>query len=118
MRTRVPGNGTRTAARAVRLGVAALLLLVMAACSHRPARHEVVIHAMAFDPPRLVVAAGDTVVWTNRDLVPHTATGAQGGWTSPMIAPGATWREAFQKRGVNPYFCQVHPNMKGAVDVR
>ena len=37
---------------------------------------------MRFQPQSLTVARGDTVVWVNKDLVPHTATSKAGGFDS------------------------------------
>src|SRR2546423_277336 len=44
---------------------------------------------MEFHPAVLTVAAGDTVVWVNRDIVPHTAT-ATGGtkWDTGQLTHG------------------------------
>ena len=58
-----------------------VLALAGAARSPRPAdpvpqRHVVEIRGMAFHPEALEVRRGDTVVWINRDMVPHTATTA------------------------------------------
>ena len=39
-----------------------------------PETHTVTIEEMRFQPERLTVARGDTIVWVNKDLVPHTAT--------------------------------------------
>ena len=44
--------------------------------------HTVTIEGMRFQPERLTVARGDTVVWVNKDLVPHTATSEAGGFDS------------------------------------
>ena len=40
--------------------------------------HTVVIEGTSFQPPRLAVALGDTVVWINKDPFPHTATSTTG----------------------------------------
>ena len=29
---------------------------------------------IAFDPPEITIHVGETVTWTNMDIVPHTAT--------------------------------------------
>ena len=47
----------------------------VAACDKpKPKTHTVTIEAMRFQPETLTVAAGDTIVWVNKDVVPHTAT--------------------------------------------
>ena len=73
---------------------------------------------MKFAPERLEVAAGDTVTWTNKDLVPHTVTAAGAGVESGTIAPGATWRTTFRRVGEVSYLCRFHPTMKARVVVR
>ena len=82
-----------------------------------PATHTVVIDGMRFDPPALTVARGDRVVWTNKDLVPHTAT-ASGTFKSISIAPGKSWTWTAKKSGSHGYICTFHPTMKGTLVVR
>ena len=96
----------------------AALLMILAGCAgNRPERHEVVIRGFRYEPQNLQVALGDTVVWTNQDLVPHTATQAQGQDTGP-IAAGASGRWVVAKTGRYEYLCTYHPTMKGVVEVR
>lgn len=73
---------------------------------------------MKFSPERLEVAAGDTVTWTNRDLVPHTVTAAGAGLESGNIAPGASWKFTARRSGTIDYLCRYHPGMKAEVVVR
>ena len=73
------------------------------------------IEGMKFVPERLEVAAGDTVTWTNKDLVPHTVTAAGAGVESGNIAPGASWKFIVRRRGDIAYVCRYHPSMKGLV---
>jgi plastocyanin len=73
---------------------------------------------MRFVPERLEVAAGDTVTWTNQDLVPHSVTSARAGVESGTIAPGASWRFKAARRGEMPYACRFHPTMKALLVVR
>ena len=72
---------------------------------------------MKFLPERLEVAAGDTVTWTNRDVVPHTVTAAGAGLESGSIAPGASWKHTVRSRGEIRYVCRFHPTMKAVVVV-
>lgn len=78
--------------------------------------HTVRIEGMAFQPQRLAVKAGDTVVWENRDVVPHTAT-APGKFDSRHIAPGQRWTWRAGRKGSFNYVCTLHPGMKGTVEV-
>ena len=80
--------------------------------------HTVRIEGMKFNPERLEVAAGDTVVWTNKDVVPHTVTASQSKVESGEIAPGKNWRFVAKKKGEMPYICRIHPTMKGVLLVK
>jgi plastocyanin len=42
-----------------------------AAATAAPRVHTVLIEGMRYQPEGITVAAGDTVVWVNRDMVPH-----------------------------------------------
>jgi len=78
----------------------------------------VTIEGMKNNPQRLEVAAGDTVVWTNKDVVPHTVTATQAKVESGEIAPGKGWRFVAKKKGEMPYVCRIHPTMKGVLIVK
>ena len=73
---------------------------------------------MKFVPERLEVAAGDTVVWTNHDVVPHTVTASQAKVESGEIAPNNTFRFVARRKGEMPYLCRLHPVMKGLLVVK
>ena|SRR5215510_5741101 len=93
------------------LGIALFPAAVLAAGK----THTVAIEGMKFSPERLEVAAGDTVVWTNKDVVPHTVTSSQAKVESGEIAPGKSWRFVAKKKGEMPYICRIHPTMKGVL---
>ncbi|HET7197484.1 MAG TPA: cupredoxin family copper-binding protein [Burkholderiales bacterium] len=76
------------------------------------------IEGMQFVPARLEVSAGDTVTWTNRDLVPHTVTAAGAGLESGNIAPGASWKFTARRAGAIAYVCRYHPSMKATLVVK
>lgn len=61
--------------------------------------------------------AGDTVVWTNEDIVPHTAT-AKKGFDSKSIEKSGSWRFVTKQKGTYPYICTFHPTMKAELIVR
>jgi plastocyanin len=100
----------------------ALVVVLLAGCSapaHSPAAlHQIRITQFKFVPPVLQVAPGDTVEWSNQDILPHTATARSGHWDSGTVAPGATWRQVMTQRGVESYACRFHPTMAGSVEVR
>lgn len=74
---------------------------------------------MAFQPAVLELHQGDTVVWVNRDIFPHTAT-AEGkpAWTTGTLAQGQSGRLVAGRKGEISYFCELHPGMKGTLIVR
>jgi len=78
----------------------------------------VTLHAVRFDPDSLVIAAGDTVEWDNRDLVPHTVTADAGDWDSDTILPDSSWSTIVPDGGIHPYHCRFHPTLHGRLIAR
>lgn len=72
-----------------------------------------------FDPDPVRVKVGTSVVWHNGHDQAHTSTGAGAmRWNTHNIAPGATSAPVtFDEPGTYPYFCALHPFMKGTVEV-
>lgn len=83
-----------------------------------PATHDIRILDMRFEPATLQVKVGDVVTWTNKDIVPHTVTGAKKQLESGNIAPQKTWTLRVSRKGEVDYFCRYHPTMKGQLSVR
>ena len=79
--------------------------------------HVVEIREFRFEPADLVVSAGDTIRWINRDPVPHTVTARDSTWDSGRIAAGEDWQKVATVSGSEEYFCIYHPTMKGIVRV-
>jgi len=80
--------------------------------------HTIIIDASRFEPEKLSVTAGDTVVWVNRDLVAHTATSPRGAFDSGLIAPGKSWKYVPKRAGEFAYTCTYHPTMNGTLRVK
>ncbi len=77
------------------------------------------IHGMAFHPAVLEVQRGDTVLWINRDIVPHTATSTRkSGWNTGPLLQGKSGQYVARHTGEDSYFCQLHPVMLGKLVVR
>lgn len=74
---------------------------------------------MAFRPAVLQVGIGDTVVWINRDIVPHTAT-AEGKpeWSTDTLIQEQSGQYVPRRAGEAPYFCKLHPVMQGKLIIR
>jgi plastocyanin len=101
-----------------------LAVLLVIACSSsdgsadtRPRTHSIAIQGFEYRPAKLTVAPGDTVVWINKDVVPHTAT-AEGEFDSGSIGANQSWRYVAGEKGTYAYDCTFHPNMKGTLVVR
>ncbi len=84
----------------------------------KPQTHTVTIEGMRFQPESLTIARGDTVVWVNNDLVPHTATSEAGSFDSQIIQPEKSWTFTASKKGEFAYTCTFHPTMKGMLQVK
>jgi plastocyanin len=82
-----------------------------------PKTHTVTMENMSFQPERLTVTRGDTVVWVNKDLVPHTATSKAGEFDSQNIPVEKSWRFTAQKKGEFAYICTFHPTMSATLRV-
>lgn len=80
--------------------------------------HTVTIEGMRFQPDVTTVSRGDTVVWVNKDVVPHTATSRAGDFDSKTIPVDQSWQYTARTRGTFGYICTLHPTMKATLRVR
>jgi plastocyanin len=78
---------------------------------------RVTIVNMSFQPSATTIDAGDTVTWMNQGFIPHTVTAVEGGFDSGRLSGGRSFSFTFPTPGTYPYFCTIHPNMKGEVVV-
>ena len=78
----------------------------------------VIIENHKFNPHEITVAKGQSVIWTNKDSVPHTVTFNTGDITSKELSPSDQFEYTFATEGTFPYFCKIHPHMHGAVVVK
>ncbi|MDX8452798.1 cupredoxin family copper-binding protein [Mesorhizobium sp. VK9D] len=76
---------------------------------------EVTIDKLVFSPASVRAKVGDTIEWTNKDILAHTAT-VKGGW-DVMIPAKSKGKVTLKAAGAVDYFCRFHPNMKGHVEV-
>jgi plastocyanin len=110
--------------------IAACLILVLAAASLAsqaapaaqpgPARVSKVktvdINNFKFHPPKLEVAKGAKVVFSNSSGTAHTATD-KGAFDSGRIKPGDSFAVRFEQKGTFRYHCEIHPFMHGKIVV-
>ena len=57
--------------------------------------------------------SGTTVIWTNRDDIPHTVVSTEGVFRSKVLDTDEKFSYTFAKAGTFPYFCSIHPKMTG-----
>jgi plastocyanin len=71
---------------------------------------------IAFAPAKVSAKVGDTVLWTNKDFVVHSAT-ARGGAFDVNLPVHKSGQIVLKKPGKIAYYCRLHPNMTGEIDV-
>jgi plastocyanin len=71
-----------------------------------------------FLPEQIVVSVGTAVQWINRGQLAHTATARDASFDSKNLEFGRTFTYTFTKPGRYAYFCTLHGDMIGEVDVR
>jgi len=96
----------------------ALALAVCASAGASARTIDVVIEHFAFMPAQIEVMPGDAIVFTNRDITPHTATATDGSWTTKDIASGKSEAIVIPAKGDGAYFCKYHPVMKGRLTIK
>ncbi len=94
-------------------------VVMLALAAWAPAKRQTVtIELFQYKPAVVRAAAGDTIVWENKDIVPHTATANDKSWDSGNIAAAARVRTIAKKKGEHEFICVYHPNMKGKLIVK
>ncbi len=78
---------------------------------------KVKIVEFTYEPDPVVVQTGGKVIWQNEDAAPHTATADDGSFDTGTIEQGKVGSETFKDAGTYPYFCEIHPDMRGSVEV-
>jgi len=78
---------------------------------------HVVIDKVAYGPVNISARVGDTIEWSNKDIVAHTATNRDKSWDY-MILPNKKASLKLTKAGEIDYYCKFHPNMKGHISVK
>jgi plastocyanin len=105
-----------TSAAAVTVIVCAMSLVAVE--RPKPKTHTVIIEGMRFQPESLTVARGDTIVWINKDLFPHTAASEAGRFDSGIIQAEKSWTFTAKQKGEFAYTCTFHPTMKAVLYVK
>lgn len=75
---------------------------------------EVELEDFHFSVPSLVVHAGATVTWTNKDDAPHSVTSDDGLWDSGLFDRDEEFSFTFATPGTYAYFCSAHGGAGGS----
>lgn len=74
------------------------------------------IAKMKFQPDTVRVHKGDTIIWTNNDVVDHDATALpDSAWTTGLLHPGESY--SWVADASTDYFCSIHVVMQARVEV-
>lgn len=78
------------------------------------------IQNFAFQNSSITIHPGDTIIWTNKDTVPHTVTSTDGTGEldSPQLSTNEDYSHIFNTVGTFFYHCSIHPSMTGTVTVQ
>jgi plastocyanin len=100
-----------------------LLVLLVGSCS-TDEPEEVMVQVVAneasqgaYSPGILRVQPGDVVIWIQQDGALHTVTAEDASFRSKLLQRGQRFQVRFNRRGVYPYRCTLHPRMAGSVVV-
>ncbi len=100
------------------LGLVLLWLAVFRPFGHRDRTHSITIKGFQFQPTVDTLQVGDSISWSNQDIVPHTVTAELRGFDSGTIPARASWHLVARKPGRVTYHCTLHPTMKGILVIR
>ncbi len=92
-------------------------LVLLAAGPAQAKTYSVAVQNNAFSPKDITISAGDMVTWTNNDAILHDVDLDALG-KSPEMHKGETFTKTFDKAGTYSYDCDIHPFMKGTVNVK
>lgn len=81
-----------------------------------------------FSPRTVTVGRGGTVRWTNADVATHQISSGiverggrpqpDGRVSSPLLVRGDMFSATYPRAGEYPYYCAVHPFMRGMIVVK
>ncbi len=70
----------------------------------------------SYMPAHLDVLTGENVTWSNSSSRVHTVTAEDDSFDSGRVAIGGTFHHDFASAGAYPYYCRLHPTIRGEVD--
>lgn len=100
-----------------RLVVLTTLPVMRRAMAQEAGSATVEMTKFAFVPVRIEIKTGGSVIFINRDLVPHTATADDGSFDTGTLRKDARKEIVFSEAGEFPYYCRFHRHMTGIIRV-
>ena len=86
--------------------------------STEPGTVEARMTGNAFSPGTIQAKVGDVITWTNGDGVPHTATYKDDpACTTERLGQGESGGLTFSAAGTYAFFCKIHADMTGTIEV-
>lgn len=79
---------------------------------------EVYAKDFAFSPKTLEVEKGATVKFENQDGTAHTFTADDKSFDLGTVQPGKSATHTFDEAGTIAFHCEIHPSMKGTIEVK
>ena len=95
---------------------AGAIAVVESPAQAKPREHVVVMSGMSFGRVPADAKVGDTIVWVNRDSVPHSVT-ARNRSFDIRTGAGQSRRLRLTRAGVYQLYCIYHPAMRGTLKV-
>lgn len=107
------------------VSVTLLLALLVAGCTQQAQNQRtnptdgktVIMKNFALDPAELKIKTGDTVVWINKDSVPHNLVSESTEIISPTMQVGGNYSHTFRTAGQYTYYDEIHTGMQGTITV-
>jgi len=78
---------------------------------------RVAMKDIKYVPADVDVKVGQKITWTNNDPVAHTVTARDDSFDSGTKQSGQTYTYTPKKAGKIDYFCEIHPNQVGSINV-
>ena len=97
--------------------VIAVLVMTAIGVPARARTVRILMENLVLRPSDTLAKIGDTVEWTNDDMVTHTAT-ARNSEFEVIVPPKSTARLVLLKAGTIEYYSRFHPIMAGKLKIR
>src|ERR1700744_2595618 len=101
--------------RGLRLCLCVAALALGAAAPAQARTIKVTMQGADFFPQKIKAKIGDTIIWINKDIFPHTATVDDG--FDVFIDGMGTESLVLDKAGNFEFYCRFHPNMRGMIHI-